>query len=76
MHVKRPGAVGRARYLRENRTTAESKVWRWLRGRKLIRQKNAFDPLVVSVERTEGFFCTKAACTAIARVVLLADDVR
>ena len=36
MHEKRPGAVGRARYLRENGTTAESKVWLWLRGRKLI----------------------------------------
>src|ERR1700719_2751836 len=36
MHEKRAGAIGRARYLRENRTTAEAKVWRWLRGRKLI----------------------------------------
>ena len=36
MHEKRSGAVGRARYLRENRTTAESKVWRWLRNRKVI----------------------------------------
>ena len=36
MHEKSAGAVGRARYLRENRTTAEAKVWRWLRGRKLI----------------------------------------
>src|ERR1700674_5360154 len=36
MHEKRAGAVGRARYLRENRTTAEAKIWWWLRGRKLI----------------------------------------
>src|SRR5229473_7065255 len=34
MHEKSAGAVGRARYLRENRTTAEAKVWRWLRDRK------------------------------------------
>src|SRR5258708_7278534 len=34
MHEKRDGAVGRARYLRENRTTAEAKVWQWLRDRK------------------------------------------
>ena len=39
MHEKNAGAVGRARYLRENRTTAEAKVWRWLRGRKLIEWK-------------------------------------
>jgi very-short-patch-repair endonuclease len=36
MHEKRAGAVGRARYLRKNRTTAEAKVWRWLRNRKVI----------------------------------------
>src|SRR5258708_9449564 len=34
MHEKRDGAVGRARYLRENRTTAEAKVWQWLRDHK------------------------------------------
>jgi very-short-patch-repair endonuclease len=35
MHDKRAGAVGRARYLRKNGTSAEGRVWRWLRDRKL-----------------------------------------
>ena len=55
MHEKRAGAVGRAHYLRKNRTTAEAKVWRWLRDRKLGRWKFRQEQRPVMVESDACF---------------------